>query len=223
MAEPYRVIVLGTGGNCIDIVEIMADLNDSLARPAYDCAGFLDDNPSLWGTRVAGLPVLGPLDAAARYQECMFVNGIGSPQSFVRKAEIVERTGLSDDRFLTLVHPAASVSRSARVGPGSVVFPNVTISSNARLGRHVIVLSNAVISHDVTIADHSCVAGGACISGAAHVGPLCYVGTNSTIIGSVRIGQGSLVGMGSVVLRDVEPGSVVVGNPARRLGATRGS
>jgi len=29
--------------------------------------------------------------------------------------------------------------------------------------------------------------------------------------------RNSLIGMGSVVLRDVEPDSVMVGNPARRL------
>src|SRR5438477_614422 len=32
-----------------------------------------------------------------------------------------------------------------------------------------------------------------------------------------RVGTGALVGMGAVVLSDVEPGAVVVGNPARVL------
>lgn len=43
------------------------------------------------------------------------------------------------------------------------------------------------------------------------------VGSGATILGGVRIGAGSLVGAGSVVTRDVDPGTTVVGNPARLL------
>jgi acetyltransferase-like isoleucine patch superfamily enzyme len=45
----------------------------------------------------------------------------------------------------------------------------------------------------------------------------CYLGQGCTVRQELRIGAGSLVGMGAVVVRDVPPGSVVAGNPARRL------
>lgn len=41
------------------------------------------------------------------------------------------------------------------------------------------------------------------------------IGANVTILPGVVIGENALVGAGSVVSRDVEAGSVVVGNPAR--------
>lgn len=40
------------------------------------------------------------------------------------------------------------------------------------------------------------------------------IGANVTVLPGVRIGAGALVGAGSVVTRDVEPGTVVAGNPA---------
>jgi acetyltransferase-like isoleucine patch superfamily enzyme len=40
------------------------------------------------------------------------------------------------------------------------------------------------------------------------------IGGNVTVLPGVRIGAGALVGAGSVVTRDVEPGTVVAGNPA---------
>lgn len=43
------------------------------------------------------------------------------------------------------------------------------------------------------------------------------VGSGATILGGVRIGAGATVGAGAVVTRDVEPGTTVVGNPARPL------
>lgn len=47
------------------------------------------------------------------------------------------------------------------------------------------------------------------------------VGSGAVILGGVRIGAGALVGAGAVVTRDVAPGAVVVGSPARALGPTR--
>jgi len=43
------------------------------------------------------------------------------------------------------------------------------------------------------------------------------LGSGAVIMAGLRIGAGALVGAGAVVTRDVEPGAVVAGNPARAL------
>lgn len=47
------------------------------------------------------------------------------------------------------------------------------------------------------------------------VGENVWIGTNALILGGVTIGEGAVIGAGSVVAKDVEPGAVVAGNPAR--------
>lgn len=44
------------------------------------------------------------------------------------------------------------------------------------------------------------------------------VGANATVIGPVRLGRGCMVAAGAVVTRDVAPGILVAGNPARSMG-----
>jgi acetyltransferase-like isoleucine patch superfamily enzyme len=43
------------------------------------------------------------------------------------------------------------------------------------------------------------------------------IGSNATILCGITIGEGAMVGAGAVVTKDVPPGALVVGNPARIL------
>lgn len=47
------------------------------------------------------------------------------------------------------------------------------------------------------------------------VGNDCFIGYHAIILPGVTIGDGCIVGAGAVVAKDIEPGMVVVGNPAR--------
>jgi maltose O-acetyltransferase len=46
----------------------------------------------------------------------------------------------------------------------------------------------------------------------------CWVGTGAIILPSVYVGRGAIVNAGSVVYKNVEPFTVVAGNPARAVG-----
>jgi acetyltransferase-like isoleucine patch superfamily enzyme len=45
-----------------------------------------------------------------------------------------------------------------------------------------------------------------------------WIGFGSIILSGVEIGDGSIIGAGSVVSKDVEPYSIYVGNPAKKIG-----
>lgn len=217
MTKIQRLLIFGTGGNCLDILEIVRNCNAESKTELIRPVGFLDDALERRGESFGGLPVLGAIAEASRMAHCSFVNGIGSSNSFRRKSAIVASAGVPDDRFLTVVHSSAIVASTASIGPGCVLFAHVSVWSRARIGAHSLILAGTVINHDVNIGSHASIAAGAILSGGVSIGSSCYLGAGCVIREGVSIGDGSLIGMGSVVIEDVPDDSVVAGNPARIL------
>ncbi len=50
-----------------------------------------------------------------------------------------------------------------------------------------------------------------------NIGNNASIGSNATILGNVTIGSGAIIGSGSVVTKDVPPGQIWAGNPAKRI------
>jgi sugar O-acyltransferase (sialic acid O-acetyltransferase NeuD family) len=153
----------------------------------------------------------------ARYPEARFTTWIGGVDSYQRRPQVMAGLGLPPERFVTLVHPTVSLSRRMRIGHGVLVYAHCTLSSNVVIEDHAVILPHVAVSHDAVVGAYAAVTSSVTVGSAAQIGRASYLGTACCMLPGVRIGEGSLVGTGSVVLRDVDPYTVVVGNPARRL------
>lgn len=125
------------------------------------------------------------------------------------------------------------------IGDGTKVGAFVEIQKNARIGRNCKISSHSFICEGVEIEDEVFVGhnvsfindkrpaavnrDGSLQAEAdwkvvpTRVKRRASIGTSATILCGVTIGEGAIVGAGSVVTRDVPPGAVVAGNPARPL------
>ncbi len=204
----------------MDIIDAIQDINAS-GRIEYECIGFFDDNRSRHGQNIMAIEVIGALEDAANYPDAYVVNSIGSPTNFWLKEQIISKTGLCAERFLSLIHPSASISKTASIGFGSVILRNVSINAYAEIGNHVIIYPNTVISHHDVIGDYTNIMGGSVISGNVTIGNSCYISPNCAINENLSIGNGSLVNIGSTVFDDIPENNVVGGNPAKFLRNTR--
>lgn len=213
--RPVPLLIVGSGGFARETACVVHAVNAT--APTFDLLGFLDDAPARQGAVVDGLPVLGPVEAAAAHCDARLVVCTGSPRDYSSRRRIVARLGLPPDAFATVVHPAASVAPGATLGPGTVLLAGVVVTAPVAVGAHVAVMPHVVLTHDDEVGDHVTVAAGARLAGGVAADDGCYVGAGVLVREHVRIGAGALVGMGSVVLHDVPPGEVWAGSPARRL------
>lgn len=214
------LVIVGAGGFARETAAAVRAVN--AAHSTWDLLGFLDDDPALHGTRRAGVPILGDLDSLSRYPDAAVVVCVGNPRDYAARERVVNRLGLTPERFATIVHPTASVGAECVIGPGSVLLAHVALTAQVRVGAHVAVMPQVVLTHDDEVADFATIASGVRLGGGVRVQRGAYLGAGALVRESLTVGAGSLVGMGSVVLGDVPPGEVWAGSPARFLrSATR--
>lgn len=71
------------------------------------------------------------------------------------------------------------------------------------------------IAHNCVIGEGAIITACAELSGSVTVGKRVWIAPNVSITEGRQIGEGATVGIGAVVIKDVEPGAVVAGNPAK--------
>ncbi|WP_214405093.1 NeuD/PglB/VioB family sugar acetyltransferase [Pseudonocardia lacus] len=168
---------------------------------------FLDDR--LAGQQVRGLPVLALRDAPAGAH---YVVAIGAAEARRAVAGLLAGLGLAP---LGLVHPRAVIGPQTVLGAGTLVHANAHVSSDVRAGAHCQVHYNATVGHDTVLDEVVTVLPGANVAGGVHLAAGVTVGSNAAVLQGLTVGQGAFVGAGAVVTRDVAPGDVVTGVPAR--------
>lgn len=226
MSSPRPLVVLGAGGFARETVQLLRVHPASASRgESYEVTGFLDDDPRRRGTRVDGVPVLGPTEQAGEHaaRGAVLLACVGNPGAPLSRQQLVARLGLPDEAWATVVHPLASVSPDSVVGPGSVLHAGVVLTAGVWVGRHVAVMPHVVLTHDDEVADAATFGAGVRLAGGVSVRPAAYVGSGALVREGRRIGAGAVVGMGAVVLRDVPAGETWAGNPARPLSTSAGS
>jgi acetyltransferase-like isoleucine patch superfamily enzyme len=101
----------------------------------------------------------------------------------------------------------AHVDYDVRIGSGTKIEGSVYIPPMSRIGKNVFIGPAAVLTNDPYPPSRRMI--GVKIEDGA------VIGARAVIKAGVTVGKGSVVAMGAVVTRDVPPGKVVMGVPAR--------
>ena len=129
------------------------------------------------------------------------------------------------------------VSQAAFIATNAVVMGRVTLLEGANIWYGAVVRGDV---EEIIIGKYSNVQDGAILHGdpglptvledyvtighrgvvhSAHIETGCLIGIGAVVLDGVRVGAGSIIGAGCIVTKDVEPRSLMVGIPARKVRA----
>jgi len=103
------------------------------------------------------------------------------------------------------------------IGEGTIIGEKATLDGRGQLliGNHVDIASEVMIytsQHKVNAADFGPEYGKVILEDYVFVGP------RAIILPGITIGKGAIIGAGAVVTKDVSPGAIVGGIPAKEIG-----
>ena len=205
-----KVAIYGAGGFAREVAP--------LARAYSEDVVFVSDDPAQIGTSLNGLRVIG-FDALRRDPDRLISITVADGPT---RRLIAERCRAEGLRFGTIKARTFVEYDNVEIAEGSIFCDFSMCTSNIRIGRffHANLYSN--IAHDTIIGDFVTLAPRVCINGNIVIEDDVYIGTGATFKQGLPtrplvIGRGAVIGMGAVVTKNVEPGAIVVGNPARPL------
>lgn len=193
--------------------KVLLDLLDG--REDLTVAGLIDDFAENGQRQVRGHAVLGTGAELGALRDGGLEGVLLGFGEVTGRRAVIERVRAAGLALPAFVDPSAHVSASAAVGDGAQVLAGACVGPDAQVGEGVLVNTRAVVEHDVRLASGSVVSPGAVLAGRAQLHASVLVGAGATILPDVVVGEGAVVGAGAVVTRDVAPGAIVTGVPAR--------
>lgn len=206
-----NIVIIGSSGHAKVVIDVVERQGEHHIVGLIDA--FRTHGEETMGYHVLGaeadLPVLAELHALGGV-----LVAIGD--NHVRARVTAGVAALCPDlRFITAVHPQASVARGVLIGAGSVLMAGAVVNPGCEMGPGCIVNTRASLDHDSVMDAFSSLAPAAATGGNCHVGSCSALGMGGLLLQRLRIGAHSVVGAGAVVTRSVPDMCVSYGAPAR--------
>ena len=206
-----KLIVYGAGEFGSLIANVLS-YHDDLKIAAYG-----DDDPQKTADNIDGTPVFGQKDLlnfAEQNNIKLAITAIGNNTVRAEKFNLLKNTGF---QMISIVHPQALIDTKVSYGDNVIIEMGTAIHTNSKIGNNVFLGGEALIGHHNIIGDHVLVGGNVSFGGSVIVEDYVSLGVGASIKPGIRLGKGSVIGVGAAVIKDVEPGSTVVGVPAKPI------
>jgi sugar O-acyltransferase (sialic acid O-acetyltransferase NeuD family) len=206
------IVIIGAGGFAREVLDTIDALNDE--KPQFEMIGYIvDEQYGTPGTIINDKPILGGFDwLENKFDKVLVTCGVGAPH---HRHQLIHRANVIRCRFISLIHPTATITRWIQIGEGVVITAGCILTNLIKISDHVHINLSCTIGHDVVIEDFVTLSPGVHVSGNVYIKQGSSIGTGTNIIEKITIGSWSIIGAGSTIVTDVPENTTAVGVPGR--------
>jgi UDP-2-acetamido-3-amino-2,3-dideoxy-glucuronate N-acetyltransferase len=113
------------------------------------------------------------------------------------------------------IQKGASIGKNCKISSHTFICEGVRIEDRVFIGHNVTFINDKYPR--ATTPEGNLIADGEWVCESTLVKEGASIGSSATILCGVTVGENAIVGAGSVVTKDIPPGAVVAGNPARLI------
>lgn len=160
-----KLLIIGAGSHGYVIKEVAE------ATGHYERIKFIDDNSDIAIGKITDLEKL-----HSEYDSAFISIGNNSIREI-----LIQKLNDIGYNVPILIHPSAYVSKSARIGKGTIIEPKAIVNANVSIGNGCIIFVGTIIDHNVVIEDY------------------CHLNSGSIVCNASRVLKGTKVDAGQVV------------------------
>lgn len=183
---------------------------------------FVVDDEFVDADTLDGLPVVALSECSKKYPASNYFMHVAlsySKLNSVRQAKYLAAKS-SGYSLVSYISTNAVISQSAEIGENCFILEQQNIQPFVKIGDNVMLWSGNHIGHGTQIANHSYISSHVVISGNCRIGERCFFGVNAATKDFVTVGNDVFVGMSASITKNIEKGSVVLGQGSEILEAT---
>lgn len=206
-----QLIIIGAGGMGRTVY---SNILESVGYgESFEMKGFIDDDLHALDGFHNYPPVVGTISDYLPEADDVFICSIGGASRRPCMESIMNRGG----EFINIIHRTARLLANVVLGKGNFIGAGTVIGNDVVIGNYNMIQSLVIIGHDACIGDFNRIdARVTCVGGIVIENDV-NIFTSAIISHNVTVESNAHVGAMSFVIKNVNAGTTVIGNPAKKL------
>ena len=189
-----EIIIIGSGGHSNSCIDVINEENK------YKIAGYVVESNYIEKENLK-FPIIGTDDDLPYIRKSFkyAIITIGQIKNSSARVNLYKILNNLDFVLPVIISPNAYISKSASIGPGTIIMHDAMINANVNIGYNCIINSKSLIEHDARIGNNTHISTGAIINGNVVVGNRCFIGSGATLKNGIDVIDKSIIAQGAIV------------------------
>ena len=213
MTKITNLILIGGGDSCIEIIDLIGDINKFNLNNKINIVGILDDNIK---KKICGIKVLGKINSFKKYPKLNFFLNVHSYKNRFIRSKIIKNIKQIKKKFINLIHPSSLIGKDVRIGNGNCIYNNCNIFSGSSIEDFNILMPNVSVATKSSLRTNIFIGKNVSLSVKTKIMNNCSLQPNCTLLENISIAEGIRSMPNSLISRSFTKKNILIGGyPAR--------